>query len=481
MFSIKKNINTSDYSAVKPKNSKSYALLTLSLFMISAPTLAGWEVQWIDKFNGKGVNWQNWTAQVQANYNNEVQCYTDDETSTDLNYDVSNGSLKIIARKQAIDCPGLGGTKKSWTSGRLNSKDKGEFLYGRIESRIKFHNLEGGTWPAFWMLENRIAEHPKKNDNDFIGWPQPGAGEIDVWEWFANQPNNYITNFFNTGTGCGTEVRYNYPNGGADVLDWHKYAMEWDQSKIRFYIDDHLVTEQDVSTCGQYKEPMFILLNVAMGGNLGGSIDNSLTKATLEVDYVAHCTATTANSVNSCDESTPINLVGNDDDNDGIINSSDLCSETPAKAIVDESGCAAIQGPGPNNKMPVALATGQMAKIYEGEQVQLSAASSYDPDEDFLSFLWTQTGGPGVTLSDPNSVTPTFTAPSVDSNSTVYFKVEVSDGYLTDTAFVEEIVYAVIDVTPEPEPENSSGGGSQSIMALFALLFASSLRLKNRK
>ena len=77
-----------------------------------------------------------------------------------------------------------------------DKKDKQEFQYGRIESRIRFHNLEAGSWPAFWLLENRIAQQPSKGDNDFSHWPSAGAGEIDVWEWFSNQPSSYITNFF---------------------------------------------------------------------------------------------------------------------------------------------------------------------------------------------------------------------------------------------------------------------------------------------
>jgi len=269
---------------------------------LTSQAIAGWQLEWIDNFDGNRVNKDNWTAQDQANYNNEVQCYTDDDTSANKNYDVSNGTLKIISRRQNNNCAGLNGTFKSWTSGRLNSKDKKEFLYGRIESRLRFNTLKSGTWPAFWMLENRIKEQPIAGDNDHIGWPDPGAGEIDVWEWFSGQPHTYITNFFNMG-GCGSKVNYTYPNGAADVLQWHTYAMEWTQNTIQFFIDDTLISSQNISSCAQYKEPMFVLLNVAMGGTLGGAIDSTLNSATLEVDYVAHCTASNANSLNRCVQS----------------------------------------------------------------------------------------------------------------------------------------------------------------------------------
>ena len=62
-------------------------------------SLAGWEVTWIDRFDETGVNWDKWTPQIQANYNNEVQCYTDDDKlGTTKLRDVSDGTLKIIAR-----------------------------------------------------------------------------------------------------------------------------------------------------------------------------------------------------------------------------------------------------------------------------------------------------------------------------------------------------------------------------------------------
>ncbi|GLS91248.1 hypothetical protein GCM10007916_23170 [Psychromonas marina] len=296
-----------------PKKHGQAIVLGTFLACTAAPALAGWEVQWIDTFNGSGVNWNNWTAQTEANYNNEVQCYTDDDSSSEKNYDVSDGTLKIIARKKGNNCSTLNNQYKSWTSGRLNSKDKQEFLYGRIESRIRFHNLEGGTWPAFWMLENRIKEQPYKNDDDFSHWPNAGAGEIDVWEWFSNEPDTYITNFFNEqkyiSNDCGNEVRYSYPNGASDVTNWHNYAMEWTADNISFYIDSTLVVSQDVSNCPQYKEPMFVLLNVAMGGMLGGNIDATLQKATMEIDYIAHCQPSDENSAIYCNE----DLV--DDDN----------------------------------------------------------------------------------------------------------------------------------------------------------------------
>lgn len=310
-------------------------------FLASAKSYAGWEVSWIDRFDGDSVNWDNWTAQIQANYNNEIQCYTDDDSSALKNYDVSDGTLKIIARKQNIDCPGQSGASRTWTSGRLNSKDKAEFLYGRLETRLRFLELRGGTWPAFWMLENRIAENPIKGDNDNVNWPNPGAGEIDVWEWFSNSGDSYITNFFNVHN-CGGEVRPAYPGGAPDVMVFNRYAIEWTAQDITFYMNDNVVAQHNLSECPQYKEPMFALINVAVGGNLGGAVDPELTSATLEVDYIAHCVASSANERQYCNESTPVAL---DDDGDGVVNADDLCPNTEANTEVDADGCEVQQQP----------------------------------------------------------------------------------------------------------------------------------------
>lgn len=316
-------------------------MMAILSVMYTPLSFAGWEVTWIDRFDETNVNWDNWTPQIQANYNNEVQCYTDDNTSAQRNYETSEGTLKIIARKQDISCPGLGGENKSWTSGRLNSKDKSEFLYGRIEARIRFSELKGGTWPAFWMLENRIAEDPFKGDNDTANWPNPGAGEIDVWEWFSNDGDRYITNFFNAGN-CGSEMRVRYPGGAPDVLSFHTYAIEWTADNIKFFFNDDVVVEQDLTNCAQYEEPMFILLNVAMGGNLGGTIDPQLNTATMEVDYVAHCVQSALNEFQQCNENTPLII---DEDNDGVRTDLDQCPNTPEGTVVDQNGCELVTEP----------------------------------------------------------------------------------------------------------------------------------------
>ena len=455
-------------------------LLTLLSLLMTTPTMAGWEVNYIDTFSGNGVNWQNWTAQIDANFNNEVQCYTDDDSSINKNFDVSDGTLKIIARKQQVNCAGLNNQSRDWTSGRINGKDKREFLYGRIESRIRFHNLEGGTWPAFWMLENRIAESPRKNDDDIVNWPNPGAGEIDVWEWFANSPSTYITNFFNTGGGaCGNEVRFAYPNGANDVLSWHDYAIEWDENNISFYMDDTLVTSHNVSNCSQYKEPMFVLLNVAMGGNLGGGIDPNLNKVTMEVDYLAHCTSTNQNNATRCNESTPAVYV--DDDNDGIANEIDNCPNTPSGETVNENGCALDA----ENIAPVvSLSMTQNNVLVSSIDiadgiVEIIANATDENTDDILSYIWLISGAiPSPTI---NEGIVSFDPSSMLVGSSHQIELTVNDNGNPALSVSSSIQFSVKESqatrTVEDKDSSKNSGGLFSYLILLLLTVISARNL----
>lgn len=420
------------YLCIGQKIQRSLTTLLAALLMLSFSSLAmaGWDVQWIDKFDGTSVNWDNWTAQTQANYNNEVQCYTNDDSSANKNYDVSGGTLKIIARKGTVSCEGLNGATKTWTSGRLNSKDKREFLYGRIESRIKFHNLEGGTWPAFWMLENRIAQQPVKGDGDYINWPSAGAGEIDIWEWFSNAPNTYITNFFNSES-CAGETLYSYPNGAPDVQNWHNYAMEWTKDNISFYIDDTLVVTQDMSSCSQYEEPMFVLLNVAMGGNLGGYIDPSLTQATMEIDYVAHCQPTAANNATYCNQELAVD--------DNVLPQVGIGITQNGQTITDSKI-------NPNNG-----------------PVTLSAKSSNTVTGNSYSYNWN-------TDSLPSPITTgqqVNFAPSSMADGYYYVSVTITDEQNSALTTRE---YVILEVSSADKSSSSGGSVNQLLLGCLALL-----------
>ncbi|MFU1782997.1 PKD domain-containing protein [Haloarcula japonica] len=115
------------------------------------------------------------------------------------------------------------------------------------------------------------------------------------------------------------------------------------------------------------------------------------------------------------------------------------------------------------NKPPTADA-GESQTVKEGSAVTLNASGSSDPDEDALSYTWTQTTGPSATLSNPNAETPSFTAPEVNKDSDLVFEVLVSDGNggtATDT--VNITVQNVATAEPDNEPPDADAGADQTV------------------
>ena len=75
-----------------------------------------------------------------------------------------------------------------------------------------------------------------------------------------------------------------------DVADatseFHVYALEWDEDFIRIFVDDTQYYELATNSSMPFDNDFFMILNVAMGGTLGGTIDPNFTEDTMEVDYV---------------------------------------------------------------------------------------------------------------------------------------------------------------------------------------------------
>ncbi|MEO1337060.1 MAG: glycoside hydrolase family 16 protein, partial [Myxococcota bacterium] len=155
--------------------------------------------------------------------------------------------------------------------------------YGRIEARIKLP-VGSGIWPAFWMLGDDFAE---------VGWPQ--TGEIDIMEYRGQRPGTVIGSIHGPGFSGGDSIsaQFSLEEGGFDD-DFHVFAVEWDPSRIAWFVDDevyNVVTAGDV-VIGQNREwvfdhPFFIILNVAVGGTFVGPVGaDTVFPQTMLVDYV---------------------------------------------------------------------------------------------------------------------------------------------------------------------------------------------------
>ncbi len=210
-------------------------------------------------------------------FNGEQQHYTD---RLDNSY-VSNGTLKIVAKKETYTTQN---STREYTSARLNSIFT--FQYGRIEVRAKTPS-KGGTWPAIWTLGANINEIGNYHGTTFgsVGWP--ACGEIDIMEqkgWDKTRTIGFF-HWGNTNTGA-------YQNEGGEIdiagvgTDFHIYSLEWTENSMRVEMDGQLVYELSNTQDKPFDNPHYLLLNIAMGGNLGGEIPANFTEDVMEIDYV---------------------------------------------------------------------------------------------------------------------------------------------------------------------------------------------------
>ena len=222
---------------------------------------------WADEFNSAGQpDPAKWGYDLGTGSNgwgnNELEYYTDRLE----NVTVSNGTLKITARKENY-------SGSSYTSTRMLSKGKYSFKYGKIEVRAKLP-VGVGTWPAIWMLGDNIST---------VGWP--ACGEIDIMEHRGSDLNKILGTLHHPGHSGGN------PDGGNTTIstattEFHNYSIEWTSASIKFAVDDIVFYTFPNHSALPFNNKFFIILNVAMGGSFGGPVDPAFTSATMEIDYV---------------------------------------------------------------------------------------------------------------------------------------------------------------------------------------------------
>lgn len=248
LFSCKKdNINNRNNSLPEENNS----------------IAANYQLVWSDEFSGTSVDATNWNFETGAGGwgNNEKQFYQE------KNAVVANGLLKITAKKPTVKFP-------YYTSSRMTTKGKREFLYGKMEARIKVP-LAQGLWPAFWMLGSNISS---------VGWPS--CGETDIMEHINSDNLIYGTIHWNNNGHA-----YYGGNAATTPASYHIYSVEWDSAAIRWYIDGIKYWEanilNNINGTDEFHKPFFLLLNLAIGGDWPGqTIDDSKLPASMFVDYV---------------------------------------------------------------------------------------------------------------------------------------------------------------------------------------------------
>ena len=254
-----------------------FAIIVATGFV--TPAYAALSLVWSDEFNGTSLDPANWTADIGDGCpdlcgwgNNELEYYRAQ------NVTVSGGNLILTTRQEYY-----GG--RYFTSGKVHTRDKHFFLYGRIEMRAKIPT-GGGMWPAFWMMPQYDV---------YGGWA--ASGEIDIMESTNSTTSVGGTLHFGGEWPDNTSTGGSYSLGGANFADdFHIYAVEWEPDQIRWYVDGMLFSTKTSSQWwtntapgnprAPFDQEFYIILNAAIGGDYTGCTNPGCITASLPQEYL---------------------------------------------------------------------------------------------------------------------------------------------------------------------------------------------------
>lgn len=222
-----------------------------------------------DGSDGPGPGWGN----------DEQEFYTDDCLELD-----GSGCLAVTA-SLTDDFNGPTGWRDNprwrYVSGKITTARRLGFQYGLIEARMHIPT-DAGSWSALWLLGESLL--------DGTSWPQ--CGEIDVVEAVGQRPNDLLGTIHGPGyfADGGLTRTITLPAPLSD--DFHTYAILWLPDEIFWLIDGHVYHHLSAADTKDrewvFNQPFYLIINLAMGGTLGGALDPSVEQAQLEVDFVRH-------------------------------------------------------------------------------------------------------------------------------------------------------------------------------------------------
>lgn len=223
----------------------------------------GWLLTFHDEFDGSSLDESRWVKRYkwgEAQVNGELQAYVDDA------FQVQDGILAIVGRKESGS---YAGETFQYTSGVLSSAL--EQRYGYFEARLRVPAGQG-LWPAFWLLHDTESS---------------GVDEIDIHEILGDAPDvAYMTNHWGTSYAAGEHFSDESSYTGPDFsAGFHVFGLEWTPDAIVWTIDG--VERKRHTGAGVPQVPMYLILNLAIGGTWPGAPDGSTTfPARYEIDYV---------------------------------------------------------------------------------------------------------------------------------------------------------------------------------------------------
>ena len=238
-----------------------------------------YKLVWSDEFDYNGLpDSTKWNYEVGGHGwgNNEKQFYTEKSLE---NSHIKDGKLHIIAFKKDHE------NSSNYTSARLTTYQRFSLQYGKIEVMAKLPQGKG-TWPAIWMLPESLLLKTE---------PWPLCGEIDIMEHVGKDPNVIHVSLHTELYNFWKKSQYTHFEKLPDAFNtFHLYSIEWTAYGISFFIDNKLFYEavkgqdgKDITNEGwPFDKPYFLILNLAIGGNWGGEIDNTIFPVEMQIEYV---------------------------------------------------------------------------------------------------------------------------------------------------------------------------------------------------
>lgn len=245
---------------------------------------ANYQLVWSDEFDQEGPpNPEFWTFEKGFVRNQELQYYKAE------NAVCQNGVLKITALRETVSNPRFEKKSNSWkrnrekanyTSASLNTSKSKSWKYGYFEIKARI-TAKAGLWPAIWTLGKTRS------------WPS--CGEIDVMEFYDNSilANAGYSNPRKRGIKWDSTKTPLAEMGGVDWADkWHVWKLLWTKDQIKIFVDEQLLNTVDVEAAtdssgfNPFRQPHYLLLNLAIGGTRGGNPDKTDFPAFYLIDYV---------------------------------------------------------------------------------------------------------------------------------------------------------------------------------------------------
>ncbi|HAT4339132.1 TPA: family 16 glycosylhydrolase [Clostridium perfringens] len=241
------------------------------------------ELVWSDEFNGEKIDENKWTiidgmVNHGAIYNRGAVSIKKDGNNSYLAINTKNfNSTEELIKAVGVDNylgQSINKQKVTWSSGRIESKNKYSFQFGRMAVRAKVNDSQG-IWPAIWMLSQ----------------DETGHDEIDVLEYLGQDPwGAWTTNHFGILGKNKASNGIRNSNYEAWSQDFHVFEVEWDPEFIKWYIDGKQVFQstqgRDDGRDGMHTRPMFPILETQVGDGWVGDVDYNKQNTKQNSDYL---------------------------------------------------------------------------------------------------------------------------------------------------------------------------------------------------